>query len=116
VDAREVGIVVVFAGLAIVLLGVLISTGALSWFGRLPGDVRIEGRNVRVYAPIASMLLALARPKPDAGACQAVLLAIAPALPESGRDTDRLRRRTLGRFPPRTGRRDLCHSLGRHPS
>ncbi len=56
-DARDVGIVVVFAGLAIVLLGVLISTGALSWFGRLPGDVRIEGRNVKVYAPIVSMLV-----------------------------------------------------------
>jgi hypothetical protein len=57
VDARDAGIVVVFAGLAIVVLGVLISTGALSWFGRLPGDVRIEGRSVKVYAPIVSMLL-----------------------------------------------------------
>jgi Protein of unknown function (DUF2905) len=28
----------------------------LSWFGRLPGDIRIEGSNVRVYAPIVSML------------------------------------------------------------
>jgi hypothetical protein len=29
----------------------------LSWFGRLPGDIRHEGDNVRVYAPIASMLV-----------------------------------------------------------
>jgi hypothetical protein len=31
--------------------------GWLSWFGHLPGDVRIERENVRVYVPIVSMLL-----------------------------------------------------------
>jgi hypothetical protein len=33
-------------------------SGALSWFGRLPGDIRIERDNVRVYIPVVSMLLA----------------------------------------------------------
>ncbi|HLU40569.1 MAG TPA: DUF2905 domain-containing protein [Planctomycetota bacterium] len=51
------GPLLVVLGLAIALLGVLIWTGALSWFGRLPGDVRLEGESVRVYIPITSMIL-----------------------------------------------------------
>ena len=44
-------------GLIILLVGVLAWTGGLSWFGRLPGDIRIERENVRVYIPLVSMLL-----------------------------------------------------------
>jgi hypothetical protein len=51
------GLLVVAIGLAVVALGILIAAGALSWFGRLPGDIRIEGDNVRIYVPLASMLL-----------------------------------------------------------
>ena len=36
---------------------VLVWSGALGWFGRLPGDVRIERESVHVYIPIVSMLL-----------------------------------------------------------
>jgi hypothetical protein len=32
-------------------------TGALSGFGRLPGDLRWEGEHSRVYLPLTSMLL-----------------------------------------------------------
>jgi hypothetical protein len=35
----------------------LIYTGALSWFGRLPGDIRFGGERARVYIPITSMLI-----------------------------------------------------------
>ncbi len=28
-----------------------------SWFGHLPGDIRIEGERTFIYAPIASMLV-----------------------------------------------------------
>jgi len=56
-EAREVGLLVVAAGVVVVLVGLGIATGAFSWFGRLPGDVRIEGENVKVYVPIVSMLL-----------------------------------------------------------
>ncbi len=45
------------AGAAVVAVGLLVMTGALSWFGRLPGDIRIEGERTRVYIPLASMLL-----------------------------------------------------------
>jgi hypothetical protein len=31
--------------------------GWLSWFGNLPGDVRIDRGNVRVYIPWVSMIV-----------------------------------------------------------
>lgn len=54
---RNVGPLVVAAGVGVVVLGVLLWAGAFSWFGRLPGDIRIERGNVRVYVPLVSMLL-----------------------------------------------------------
>ena len=45
------------AGILIVILGILVWAGWLSWFGRLPGDIRIEHGNVHVYFPVVSMLL-----------------------------------------------------------
>ncbi|WP_328707040.1 DUF2905 domain-containing protein [Citreicoccus inhibens] len=45
------------AGAALMLIGLLVGTGALSWFGRLPGDLRFETEHTRVYIPLTSMLL-----------------------------------------------------------
>lgn len=56
--SRNVGLLVVVAGVAIVLIGLLIWSGALSWFGRLPGDIRYEGENTRVFIPITSAIVA----------------------------------------------------------
>jgi hypothetical protein len=39
------------------LFGVVSGRGLLGWFGRLPGDIRLEGANSRVYIPITSMLI-----------------------------------------------------------
>jgi hypothetical protein len=55
---RSIGLLVIVGGLFVALVGLLIYTGALSWFGRLPGDIRYESEHVRVYVPIVSMLLA----------------------------------------------------------
>jgi hypothetical protein len=55
--ARDTGLFVIGVGIAIAIVGLLIWTGGLSWFGRLPGDVRIERPGVRVYFPITSMIL-----------------------------------------------------------
>jgi membrane protein implicated in regulation of membrane protease activity len=44
-------------GAGVALLGLAISNGMFSWFGRLPGDVRIETDTTRVYFPITSMLI-----------------------------------------------------------
>lgn len=51
------GPVLVAIGLGLVLVGLLVWSGALAWFGRLPGDIRIERDSVRVYIPVVSMLL-----------------------------------------------------------
>ena len=57
--ARDLGALIAIGGLVLVLVGALVATGALGWFGRLPGDLRFEGSGgrVRVFAPLASMLL-----------------------------------------------------------
>lgn len=51
------GGVLVVVGLALAAIGLLAHVGALDWFGQLPGDVRIERGNTRVYIPITSMLI-----------------------------------------------------------
>jgi NAD/NADP transhydrogenase beta subunit len=53
----SLGPAIVTAGVALVVLGLLVWSGALVWFGRLPGDIRIERDTVRVYIPIVSMLI-----------------------------------------------------------
>jgi hypothetical protein len=44
-------------GLALLAIGALAWSGALSWFGRLPGDIRVERPGVRFYVPISSMII-----------------------------------------------------------
>jgi hypothetical protein len=51
------GPLIVMVGAAVILIGLLVWSGALSWFGRLPGDIRYERDTVRVYVPIVSMIL-----------------------------------------------------------
>jgi hypothetical protein len=48
---------IVGVGLLVVVVGLLVWSGALKWFGRLPGDIRYEGDSTRVYVPWVSMLL-----------------------------------------------------------
>lgn len=44
-------------GIGLVVVGLLVWSGALAWFGRLPGDIRIERESVHVYVPLVSMLI-----------------------------------------------------------
>lgn len=55
---RSVGPLLVGIGLVVIVIGVLAWSGGLTWFGRLPGDVRYERDSVRVFMPITSMLIA----------------------------------------------------------
>lgn len=47
-----IGLVITFAGVLI-----LIAIRFFPWLGNLPGDLRIEGENYRIYIPLATMLL-----------------------------------------------------------
>ena len=56
-DSRDAGLLIIALGALAVVVGLAVLSGALGWFGRLPGDIRIEGSNTKVYVPIVSMLL-----------------------------------------------------------
>jgi hypothetical protein len=51
------GVLLIAVGVVLILVGLLVWSGSLAWFGRLPGDIRIERESVRIYVPIVSMLL-----------------------------------------------------------
>jgi hypothetical protein len=57
VNPMSPGTILIAIGVGLILVGLLIWSGSLSWFGRLPGDIRIERETVRVYVPIVSMLV-----------------------------------------------------------
>lgn len=46
-------------GLVLVVIGLVASYAPwlISWFGKLPGDIRIEGEQRFVFIPITSMLV-----------------------------------------------------------
>ncbi len=54
---RFVGVAVIVGGICLVIIGLLIFSGGLNWFGRLPGDIRYEGAHTHIYVPIVSSLL-----------------------------------------------------------
>ena len=56
--SHALGTVLIGAGVVLVLAGLLAWSGALRWFGSLPGDIRIERDSVHVYVPIVSLLIA----------------------------------------------------------
>lgn len=55
----EIGKWLYFGGIALVLLGAVVNSfpQLLSWFGKLPGDIRIEGEKATFHFPLSSMLL-----------------------------------------------------------
>jgi len=55
----QTGKFIILVGIAVIIIGVLIYFlgDKLSWFGKLPGDFRIEKENFRLYFPLTSMLL-----------------------------------------------------------
>lgn len=53
----RVGNLLIYGGIALVVVGVMVRLGWFSWFGKLPGDIRSEGDNVSVFFPITSMIV-----------------------------------------------------------
>jgi hypothetical protein len=57
VNPASPGPLLIALGVGLILIGLLVWSGGMSWFGRLPGDIRIERETMRVYLPIVSMAL-----------------------------------------------------------
>lgn len=55
----RLGSVLMIIGAGILVIGALVrfAPGLFGWFGNLPGDIKIEGENSRVFIPITSMIL-----------------------------------------------------------
>jgi len=56
-ETRELGLLLLGLGALLAVAGLVIYWGGVSWFGRLPGDIRYESESTRVYIPITSMIL-----------------------------------------------------------
>ncbi|NNG12214.1 MAG: DUF2905 domain-containing protein [Halobacteria archaeon] len=54
-----IGKLLLIIGLVIALIGLILTfaPGLLGWFGHLPGDIRIERGNSRIFIPITSMII-----------------------------------------------------------
>jgi hypothetical protein len=57
VTSPSAGSLLIVLGVGLVVVGLLVSVGGFGWFGRLPGDIRIERDTMRIYTPFASMIL-----------------------------------------------------------
>ncbi|GAB3532354.1 DUF2905 domain-containing protein [Pontibacter brevis] len=56
---QPIGKTIVLLGVILVVVGLVVwlAGDKFGWFGHLPGDVRVERKNMRFYAPITSMIL-----------------------------------------------------------
>lgn len=50
---------IILIGVAIVLIGVILQYAPwmINWFGKLPGDIRIQNENSFIFIPITSMII-----------------------------------------------------------
>jgi hypothetical protein len=53
------GTILMWLGVGLVVIGAAVRffPGLFSWFGHLPGDIRIENENSTVFIPITSMIV-----------------------------------------------------------
>ncbi len=53
------GKILIFIGIGLFLLGLILSyaPGMFGWFGKLPGDIRIQDENRYIFVPITSMII-----------------------------------------------------------
>lgn len=54
---RELGLLLLGLSALLAVAGLLLYWGGLSWFGRLPGDIRYESGSTRIFVPLTSMVL-----------------------------------------------------------
>lgn len=53
------GKILIYVGIGLFLLGLVLSyaPGLFGWFGKLPGDIRIQDENRHIFIPITSMII-----------------------------------------------------------
>jgi len=56
---QEAGKYIIYIGISIILVGVIVYFfgNKFSFFGKLPGDIRVEKENFSFYMPLTSMIL-----------------------------------------------------------
>jgi H+/Cl- antiporter ClcA len=56
---KNMGRLLVILGIILIVAGLLIYAAPwlFGWFGKLPGDIRIEKENSKIFIPITSMFL-----------------------------------------------------------
>ena len=54
-----IGKYLIVIGLFILIVGVIVYFlgDRMNWFGRLPGDIRVEKENIRIFIPLTTMIL-----------------------------------------------------------
>ena len=50
---------IIYLGIALVVIGAMFhyAPWTIGWFGKLPGDIRIETGRTRVFIPLTSMIV-----------------------------------------------------------
>ncbi|MGM0500575.1 MAG: DUF2905 domain-containing protein [Bacillota bacterium] len=58
-EYKTIGILLIMVALIIALVGAVIyfAGSSFSWFGNLPGDLKVERKNFTFYFPMATMLV-----------------------------------------------------------
>ena len=56
---QQAGKVLIIAGIIFIIAGVIVYFvgNKFGWIGNLPGDIRIEKENVKIYIPVTTMIL-----------------------------------------------------------
>jgi len=54
---KELGLWLIIGGVILISVGILIYSGSLRWFGKLPGDFHYEGEHTHIYFPLTTMIL-----------------------------------------------------------
>lgn len=56
---NNMGRLFIIIGISLIIIGAIIkyAPGLINWFGKLPGDIRIEKENSKIFIPITSMVV-----------------------------------------------------------
>lgn len=54
---RQLGGILILAGIIFLVLGILMAGGGLPWLGRLPGDIRITKQGFGFFFPLTTSII-----------------------------------------------------------